>query len=102
MFIRNLIAAPVALAVSAAFLGFAAGPATAATVDACETAPAALRSAAATATPAIAKKVRYNVATGEALCAARADREAAKKFAIAAKALGVDLAALPVTTVAAQ
>lgn len=94
MFARTLIAAPLALALGAVFMGFAVGPANAATLDTCTTAPAQLRTLAGSADPAKAKKAMYHVVTGEALCEARADREAAKKFALAAKALGTDLASL--------
>jgi hypothetical protein len=99
MFTRILIAAPLAFAVSAAFIG-AAIPAYAATAATCTTTPTQLRAAASTATVDKQKAAMILIATGERLCAADANFEAGKKFAAAAHALGVDLAALSATTTA--
>ena len=97
---RLFIIAPVALAVSAAFIGAAAAPAAAATV--CDTAPAQLRAIAATADAAKQKKALYYVSTGVQLCDAQSAFEAKKQFSAAAKLLGTDLATLPTTTASAQ
>jgi hypothetical protein len=99
---RIFLIAPIAIAVSAAFIGAAAGPAAAATTDICATAPTQLRAAAATAQPDVAKKALYNVNVGVQLCDARATFEAKKSFATASKLLGVDFASLSAVTVAAQ
>lgn len=98
MFAR-LIAAPIAFAVSLAFLGMATSPAAAAQVD-CTATAAQLRSAAATAEPAKAKKALANIRTGEALCAADASFEAGRKFRVAAAALGIDKEQLAAATAA--
>lgn len=102
MFNRIFLIAPIAIAVSAAFVGAAAGPAAAATSDICATAPVQLRAAAATASPDVAKKALYNVNTGVQLCDAKATYEAKKSFATASKLLGVDFASLSTATAAAQ
>jgi hypothetical protein len=102
MFNRIFLTAPIALAVSAAFIGAAAGPANAATTDICATAPTQLRTAAATASPDVAKKALHDVETGVQLCNAKASFEAKKSFAAASKLLGVDFASLSAVTVAAQ
>lgn len=98
MFSRFVLAAPIA---AAAFLGTAAIAAPAAV---CETTPAQLRTAAAAATAdaATQRKALSLVTTGEHLCAADAKFEAKKKFAAAARALNVDLAALPAPTTTAS
>ncbi|PZN93887.1 MAG: hypothetical protein DCF31_11360 [Alphaproteobacteria bacterium] len=83
------------------FLGAAASPAMAAE-NACNTAPAQIRTIAATAQPDQARKALSLVQTGEKLCEAGGRGEASKKFAAAAKALGTDMAALTTTTTAAQ
>jgi hypothetical protein len=102
MFTRFFIAAPVALLVSAAFIG-AAVPAYAAPAAAtCTTMPSQLRAAASTAATDKAKSALILISTGERLCAADATFEAGKKFAAAAHTLGVDIAALPVTTTASS
>ena len=93
MFARSLIIAPIAISVSLAFVGTATSPAAAATAD-CATMPAQLRAAAATAEPNKARKALANIRTGEALCAADASFEAARKFRVAAATLGVDTAQL--------
>ena len=72
-----------------------AKPATPATPPATPTtAPAKLRAMTANAQPQAAKKAERNIALGEALCEARNRSEAAKKFNLAAVALGTDLAAV--------
>jgi hypothetical protein len=80
-----------AVAVSAASLALSAGPAVAGS-EACTVAPAKLRTLAASANGDAAKKAERNIALGEALCDARNRSEAAKKFNLAAKALGTELA----------
>lgn len=103
MFKRFLIAAPIAVAVSAAFIGAAASPADAATATNCSTTPAQLRAAAATAaSPAAQRKALGLVATGELLCRDNSNFEAGKKFAAAAKALNIDVASLPAVSASAQ
>lgn len=92
---RFLIAAPIALAVSAALLGAATSPAAAATAATCTTTPSQLRAAASSAPVDKQKSAMMLISTGERLCAADASFEAGKKFAAAARALGVDMAALP-------
>ena len=96
---RFLIAAPVAVALSVVFVGTAATPASAATID-CAVTSGNLRTAAATAEPGAARKALTYIRTGEALCADDARSEAAKKFAVAAKALGVDFAQVSGTATA--
>lgn len=91
---RFLIAAPLAIAISAAFVGAAASPAMAAEAT-CTQTPAQIRAAAASATPDQARKALVMVATGEKMCAEGGRFDAAKKFAAAAKVLGTDLASLP-------
>ena len=91
MFARSLIIAPIAIAVSLAFVGTATSPAAAAD---CATMPAQLRAAAANAEPNKARKALANIRTGESLCAADASFEAARKFRLAAAMLGVDTAQL--------
>lgn len=91
---NRFLIVPVAFAISAAFIGAAASPAMAASANACATAPAQLRSAAATAQPEQARKALSLVSTGEKLCEAGGRSEASKKFSAAAKALGTDMAAL--------
>lgn len=103
MFSRFLIAAPLALAISAAFIGAAAGPAFAATSPTmCATIPGQLRAASSTAPIAAQQRAAILITTGEHLCADRARDEAAKKFAAAARALDLDMAALPAQTVSAS
>lgn len=96
MFSRFALAAPV---IAAAFLGTAAVAAPAAV---CQTTPMQLRTAAASADAAAQRKALALVTTGEHLCAADAAFEAKKKFAAAARALNVDLAALPAPTATAS
>lgn len=95
--ITRFIAAPIAVAVSLAFLGTATSPAVAAPID-CAATAAQLRTAAATAEPVKAKKALANVRTGEALCAADASFEAGRKFRLAAAMLGIDKAQLAAAT----
>jgi hypothetical protein len=84
---------PVAIAISAAFVG-AAVPAVAAE-STCTTTPAQIRTLAGTATDAAnARKAVTLVTVGEKLCAEGARNEAGKKFSAAAKLLGTDLASL--------
>jgi hypothetical protein len=101
MITRFLVAAPLAVLVAAAFVG-AAVPAFAAPTQAvCDATPGELR-AAATRAPAMAQqRAAILISTGEHLCADDARGEAAKKFAAAARILGVDMASLgsaPVVT----
>ena len=72
----------------------AAVPAAASDADTRAVAPAKLRAMAGTADEAVRKKVERNVAIGVSLCDARNRSEGVKKFDLAAKALGTDLAAL--------
>lgn len=99
---RIFLVAPIALAVSAAFVGAAAGPAVAATADYCATAPAQLRTLNASAPAAVQSKVNYNINAGVQLCEAGASFEAKKNFTKASKLLGTDLAALGTTPAGAQ
>ncbi len=69
-------------------------PAFAAGVDTCAVAPSKLRAISASAQPDAAKKAERNIALGEALCDARNKSEASKKFNLAAKSLGTELAAV--------
>lgn len=86
----KLFAAPLAIALSAGAM-FAAAP-VAAQSTACDVAPAKLRAMAATADATVQGKAMRNITLGEALCEARNRADAAKKFNLAAKALGTDLA----------
>jgi hypothetical protein len=82
-----------ATAVSVASLGFVAAPAVAGPeAEACAVAPVKLRTLAAGATADVARKAERNIALGEALCDARNRSEASKKFNLAAKSLGTELA----------
>lgn len=103
MFTRFLVAAPIAVAVSAIFVGAAIAPARAATATSCATTPVQLRAAANATTDVVAqRKALMFITTGEKLCADSAKFEAGQKFAAAAKALKLDLAALPSATASAQ
>lgn len=75
----------------------AAVPAAASDADTCAAAPAKLRAMAGSADEAVRKKVERNVTLGVSLCDARNRSEGVKKFDLAAKALGTDLAALMAT-----
>ena len=92
---RLVYIAPIAIAVSAAFIGAAAAPAMAASSNVCATAPAQLRAAAVNADASLQQKALYYVKSGESLCAANADFAAKQDFARAAKLLKTDLAAAP-------
>jgi uncharacterized low-complexity protein len=85
----------IALAITAAAV--VAAPVAAAPVS-CKATPTQIRTLAEAKGGADATKALKLVSTGEALCAADAKFEAGKKFAAAAKLLGTELAALPVTT----
>jgi hypothetical protein len=85
---------PVAIALSAAFVGAASAPAMAADAT-CTTTPVQIRTLATTATDANSvRKAISLVSVGEKLCDAGARNEAGKKFSAAAKLLGTDLASL--------
>jgi hypothetical protein len=85
---------PVAIAISAAFIGTAAVPAVAAE-STCTTTPGQIRTLAGTATDAATvRKAVTLVTVGEKLCAEGARNEAGKKFSAAAKLLGTDIASL--------
>lgn len=91
---NRFLLAPIAVAISFAFIGAAASPAMAAGTNVCATAPAQIRAASTTADTAQVKKAMNLVNVGEALCKEGAKNEANKKFSAAAKALGTDMAAL--------
>ena len=91
---NRFILAPIAFAISAAFIAAAATPAMAAETGICATAPGQIRTVATTAQPDQARKALTLVNVGEKLCEAGARNEAGKKFSAAAKALGTDMAAL--------
>lgn len=84
-------AAPFAVILSAAAMLLAV-PAAAAGTETCAAAPAKLRAMASTQTPDVQKKALRNIDLGQALCDARNRADAAKKFNLAAKAMGTDLA----------
>lgn len=94
MSFRSFTAAIVAVAAATV-----ATPSIAAPSD-CATAPAQLRGAATTAAPDKQQRVLLLISAGERLCAADAAREADKKFAAAARALGVDMASLSTASAA--
>jgi hypothetical protein len=92
-----------AAAVSAASLSFVAAPAFAAgDAQTCSVAPVKLRTLAAGADAETARKAERNIALGEALCDARNRSEAAKKFNLAAKSLGTELATVMSTETSAS
>jgi hypothetical protein len=91
-----------AAAVSFASLSFVAAPAVAADAETCAAAPTKLRTLAASAEADVARKAERNIALGEALCDARNRSEAAKKFNLAAKSLGTELAAVLATQTTAS
>ncbi len=99
---NRFLIAPIAFAISAAFVGAAASPAIAASSSVCKTAPAQIRTLAATAQPDQARQALTLVSTGEKLCEAGGRNEAGKKFAAAAKLLGTDMAALGTAAPTAQ
>ncbi|MFN3371209.1 MAG: hypothetical protein ACK4Z0_06740 [Sphingomonadaceae bacterium] len=84
------------IAAFAAAIAVSGAPA-AANADACAVAPAKLRALAAGTDAATARKAERNIQTGEALCEARNRAEATKKFNLAARALGTELAAVLAT-----
>lgn len=91
---NRLLIVPIAIAISAAFIGAAASPAMAAEAT-CLTTPARIRSLATSAPSAdSARKALTLVAVDEKLCDAGARNEAGKKFSAAAKLLGTDVASL--------
>lgn len=77
-------------------------PALAAPATVCATTPTQLRTAATSADIGAQKKAMLLISAGERLCQADARDEASKKFAAAARALGVDMAVLPTATALAQ
>lgn len=80
-------------AASAASLGFLAAPVLAAgNAETCAVAPTKLRALAVGADADVARKAERNIALGQALCDARNRSEAARKFNLAAKTLGTELA----------
>lgn len=91
---NRFLIVPVAIAISAAFIGAAASPAMAAEAT-CATTPAKIRTLAAGAPSADnARKALTLVSVGEKLCDEGARNEATKKFSAAAKLLGTDVASL--------
>jgi len=96
---RFLLAAPAAFVLTAGLFVATATPAFAKD-ETCATTPAQLRTIAATADAAAAKKALRNISIGEKLCEAGNERAAGKKFEVAMKALNVDSASLQ--TAAAQ
>ena len=97
---NRLLIVPIAIAISAAFIGAAASPAMAAGAT-CTTTPIQIRSLVSTSTDTdSARKALSLVNVGERLCDAGARNEAGKKFAAAAKLLGTDLASLNTATAA--
>jgi len=100
MLTRFLIAAPIAVIVGTAFLSIPALAAPSAAT--CTTTPIQLRAAAGAATTDKAKSALTLISTGERLCAVDASFEAGKKFAAAARTLGVDMATLPAPTTTAS
>ena len=99
---NRLILAPLAFAISAAFIAAAAAPAMAAETGICATAPGRIRAIATSAQPNQARKALSLVNVGEKLCEAGARNEAGKKFSAAAQALGTDMAALTSAAPTAQ
>ena len=99
---NRFILAPIAFAISAAFIAAAATPAMAAETGVCATAPGQIRTIATTAQPDQARKALNLVNVGEKLCEAGARNEAGKKFSAAAKVLGTDMAALTSAAPTAQ
>ncbi len=91
---NRFLIVPVAIAISAAFIGAAASPAMAAE-GTCTTTPTKIRTLAAAASDSdSARKALTLVTVGEKLCDEGARNEAGKKFSAAAKLLGTDVAAL--------
>ena len=92
---RAIMTLAVALAAATAAPAFANS-------EACAAAPAKLRAISATVDADTAKKAERNIALGEALCDARNRSEASKKFSLAAKSLGTELAAVLTPTASAN
>ncbi|MCG2839373.1 hypothetical protein L6Q21_00080 [Sandaracinobacter sp. RS1-74] len=92
---RAIMTLAVALAATTAAPAFA-------NAETCDSAPAKLRAIAATSDATAAKKAERNIALGEALCEARNRSEAVKKFNLAAKSLGTDIAAVMSPTASAN
>lgn len=91
---NRFLIVPVAIAISAAFIGAAAAPAVAAEAT-CTSTPVKIRSFAVVAPDAAsARKALALVSVGEKLCDEGARNEAGKKFSAAAKLLGTDVASL--------
>lgn len=90
------------LTVAAALSVAAAAPAAAGDAETCAVAPGKLRTLAASAEADVARKAERNISLGEALCDARNRAEAAKKFNLAAKTLGTELAAVMATQTTAS
>jgi hypothetical protein len=86
-----LLATPLAVALTVTSFGLIAAPAMA-TSETCAVAPAKLRGMAASADADAQRRAVRHIELGEALCDARNRTEATKKFNLAAKALGTDLA----------
>jgi hypothetical protein len=85
---RLLLTAPLAILVSSTFLFAAAGPAAAKPAD-CTLPAAELRTTAASVETDVARQALRHVDIGEKLCDAGNDRAAVKKFAAAARVLGI-------------
>jgi len=85
---RILITAPLALVVSTLFIAASVSPAAANDDAICSAMPQNIRSVAATADAAVAKKALKYTRTGEMLCEAGNDRAAKKKFEVAFETLG--------------
>ena len=91
---NRFLIVPVAIAISAAFIGAATSPAMAAEAT-CTTTPAKIRTLAVSAPNAASARTALSlVSVGEKLCEEGARNEAGKKFSAAAKLLGTDVAAL--------
>ncbi|MGQ5700919.1 hypothetical protein ACUJ46_02560 [Sandaracinobacteroides sp. A072] len=87
---NSMIKLSLAAALSA--IAFTASPALAS--DVCAEAPAKLRALAGSADAGVQRKALRNVTLGEQLCEARNKSEANKKFGLAAKLMGTELASV--------
>ena len=85
---RSLLTVPLALAISMGFLVAVAGPAQAREANCGDT--SAIRAAAAAAEPGAAKTALRQLDIGVKLCEAGNERAASRKFATAARLLGVE------------
>lgn len=92
---RAIMTLAIALAAASAAPAFA-------NAETCAAAPGKLRAISATVGADAAKKAERNIVLGEALCDARNRSEATKKFNLAAKSLGTDLAAVMTPTASAN